>query len=286
MERRIDAGMVTAASAGDFNDDGYGDLVTAGEFEPIRIFSGSADGLGDPVVLPNTAGWYYSLTSVDLDGDGDLDLLAGNAGLNLPYSAGPGKPLTLLADDYDGNGDLDPILTAFNDGVAFPLAPRNTLTRQLPGLKRQIQNFATYGRWTIADLPPLTGRGIRLEATEMRTLFLRNDGAGNFTIIPLPAAAQTAPVRDAVSVTLADGRPALLVVQNDYAIEPLGGPYDGGKGFLLTVGANGELEVQTSYPNIRKDARSVIGLRDGRGGFSYFVGINNGKIRVPTLPPL
>ena len=279
VEREIEAGMVTAAAGADLNNDGYADLVTAGDYEPIRIFFGGADGLGEPIALPNTSGWYYSLTATDLDGDGDTDLLAGNLGPNSPYAAGPQQPVRLLADDFDGNGTTDPILTAFNGGTPYPVVPRNTLTRQLPGLKRRIPNFTAYGNWTAADLPQVKD-GLTLSAVEFRSLYLKNDGAGNFTVHPLPARAQLAPIQDALPFTLPDGRPALLAVMNDYGFEPLGGRLDAGRGVVITTGDEGLPQVLDFDAGLNADARSVVRLRRKDGGFAAVVGVNRGPARV------
>ena len=284
-------GPVSAAVFADFDGDRQPDVITAGDYHPLKFFRNNADGSyageevpgseyifylapGKPLTQP---GWFYSLTPCDLDRDGDLDLVAGNVGLNSPFRVSPERPLVLRADDYDGNGTIDPVVTAWNGDRAYPVFPRNTLTRQLPAWKKWLTTYAAYGAWTEDDLPPMSDKGIRREATEFRSLYLENDGAAHFTVRPLPALAQTAPLRDAAPITLADGRPALLCVQNDYAWEPLGGPLDAGTGFVLTLDAAGDLEVLPDYVSVRGDARSVVGLKNGEETV-YYVGINNGAV--------
>lgn len=77
--------MVTDAVTGDFNEDGTIDIIVVGEYTPIQVILGKGAGFDGVQPLPNTEGWYYSLTKIDLDDDGDLDLVAGNVGLNTPY---------------------------------------------------------------------------------------------------------------------------------------------------------------------------------------------------------
>ncbi|MEL7162582.1 MAG: hypothetical protein AAFN92_17630, partial [Bacteroidota bacterium] len=201
-----------------------------------------------------------------------------NVGLNTPYRVSPEYPLVVRQDDFDGNGRLDPITLAYHDDRLHPVHPRNTLTRQLPGWKRMLNTFAAYGQWTADNLPAMSKDGKELRATEFRSLYLENDGAGNFTVRPLPATAQTAPLQDAVEIMLDDGRLGLLCVQNDYAVEPLGGRLDAGTGFVLTLDDAGKLEVLDDYVSVLGDARSVVRLRTAAGGVMILVGINDGPL--------
>ncbi len=275
----LDLGMVTGAVWEDLNGDGQSDLVVVGEYSAPVVSLNEGGRLVRQPSDDNLTGWWYSLTPNDLDGDGDTDLLAGNLGMNSYYQATVRQPLTVRADDYDRNGALDPIVTAYNGEVAYPVHPRNTLGRQLPGLKRQIPDYASYGRWTERDLPPVTEQGVKLEAREFRSAWLENDGTGTFTVHFLPLAAQTAPVQAAVRYYLADGRAALLVVQNDYALEVHGGRLDAGTGFALTLDASGAPEVLPHYWSVRADARSVVVMGD-----TIVVGVNGGTLKAYRDP--
>ncbi|PPK85080.1 VCBS repeat protein [Neolewinella xylanilytica] len=273
VAEQVDAGMVTGAVWEDLDGDGRPDLATVGEYSSLRIFYNRPDGWVAQPVDPDLSGWWYSLTPNDLDGDGDTDLLAGNLGLNSLYSASPSQPLTVHADDYDGNGAIDPIVTAYLDGKNHPVHPRNTLARQLPSLKRQFPDYATYGTWTEQQMPALSEKGVRLEVREFRSAWFENRGDGTFQVHFLPPSGQTAPIRDAIATTLADGRPALLAVQNDYAIEVLNGRLDAGTGLAITLGAVGEPEVLPDYWSVRGDARSVVRWND-----LFLVGFNDGRV--------
>ena len=275
VENEIDAGMVTGAAWADLNGDANPDLATIGEYGSLQVFWNGAEGWTAAPTDPNLTGWWYCLIANDLDGDGDVDLLAGNVGLNSLYSASPEQPLTVLADDYDGNGAIDPIVTAFLEGKNHPVHPRNTLGRQLPSLKRQFPDYATYGKWTDAEMPALSEKGLRLDAREFRSVWFENDGAGSFVPHFLPPEAQTAPIRDAAPTTLPDGRQALLVIQNDYATEVLGGRLDAGTGFALTMSSDGEPEILSDYWSVRGDARSLVRWKD-----YWLVGVNSGRVQA------
>lgn len=276
-------GMVTDAVFADLSGDGLPELALVGEYLGLLLYD-NKDGelrIRSDNHQAALTGWWYCLTAGDLDGDGDLDLLGGNAGTNNPYAPKSGRPLVLLADDYDGNEALDPVATVYDDGARRPVHPRNTLTRQLPAWKKLIPDFATYGRWTVDDLPVMGKEGIRLEAGEFRSVYFENDGAGGFAAHPLPNSAQTAPLRDAITNQLPDGRTAFLCVQNDYATEVLGGWMDAGTGFALALDTAGEVEVLTDFWSVSNDARSLVKWKD-----RIIIGVNGEKVAIrPAVPP-
>ena len=271
----LNLGMVTGAVWEDLDGNGRPDLAVVGEYTDLVVLLNEGGRLVRQPSEDELTGWWYSLTPNDLDGDGDTDLLAGNLGLNSYYQATVVKPLTVRADDYDRNGALDPIVTAYNGEAAYPVHPRNTLGRQLPGLKRQIPDYASYGGWTERDLPPVTEQGVRLVAREFRSVWFENDGVGGFTAHFLPLAGQTAPLQAAAPYELADGRNALLVVQNDYALEVHGGRLDAGTGFALVLDANGFPEMLPHYWSVRVDARSIVVLGD-----TVVVGVNSAAVQT------
>jgi hypothetical protein len=124
-------------------------------------------------------------------------------------------------------------------------------------------------------MPDLGEEGFVLEAAELRSAYLENDGSGNFTVHFLPNTGQTAPIRDALSITTAVGQSGFLVVQNDYATEVLGGRLDAGTGFLLTIDESGMPVVDSDYWSVRGDARSLVRLND-----YIVVGTNDAALRM------
>ncbi len=45
----------------------------------------------------------------DMDNDGDMDIIAGNLGLNRQFRASKKEPLSICYGDFDGNGSIDPL---------------------------------------------------------------------------------------------------------------------------------------------------------------------------------
>ncbi|MXX70203.1 MAG: hypothetical protein F4Y74_14745 [Gemmatimonadales bacterium] len=130
--------QTSGAYAGDLNGDGWSDLVLPNEQSvDLRIFlNDGAGGYGDFEVVPVPDGVDPRANEgADLDGDGDIDLVVGNAGGSLAavfFGDGAGG-LTHVQNlevgqgvrgvcliDFENDGDADLVATAFDDNhVAF-----------------------------------------------------------------------------------------------------------------------------------------------------------------------
>lgn len=101
-------GMVTGAQWADLDQDGDPDLALALDWGAVTIFKNDKGNLTDISAAAGSAGfkgWWRSLHAVDVDGDGDLDLVAGNTGINTKYkSPSDKKPAMIYYGDMDGSG--------------------------------------------------------------------------------------------------------------------------------------------------------------------------------------
>ncbi|MCA8968116.1 MAG: VCBS repeat-containing protein, partial [Planctomycetes bacterium] len=85
-----DVGMVSGACWTDVDDDGDPDLVLAAQWQPLRVLRNDAGALVDATAafgLAGLHGQWNGVIAADLDGDGDMDLVATNLGLNTKYKA-------------------------------------------------------------------------------------------------------------------------------------------------------------------------------------------------------
>ncbi len=191
----LEGGNITDAVMADISGDGKADLVLAGEFMPIRVFSLENGRFMEihPGGLSQTHGWWQSLQTADLDEDGDLDLIAGNLGLNHPFRVKPSAPAEwYLVPLPDGTKRI--LVSQFERDKTYPFLNKNELDEYLPGLTQLIPDHASYARTTTAQLlGPLLNQSTVYRIFEWRNAWFENLGNGNLVMHPLPDAAQLTP---------------------------------------------------------------------------------------------
>ncbi|MFN2567300.1 MAG: VCBS repeat-containing protein [Gemmatimonadaceae bacterium] len=232
-------GMITDAVWVDFSGDGRVDLVTVGEWMPIRFYRSDGGRLRDvtrDTRLPPLHGWWYSLATGDFDVDGRPDLVAGNLGLNYTYTTSSASKFGVYAADFTGNRTTDVVLTQEVDGTEYPVAGLAPLGRAIYSLGLR---FPTYGSFAHASIRELFGpaqlqQALRYQADTFASIYLRNDGGGTFSSSALPNLAQIAPIKAIVAHDVdGDGHLDLIVAGNIYDAEPNTPRADAGNGLWL-----------------------------------------------------
>jgi hypothetical protein len=239
-------GMVTAAVWADLDGDGRPDLVLAIEWGPIKVFHNTGAGFvdyTDRLGLSGVTGWWSALAVADVNGDGRLDLIAGNAGLNTKYTATPEAPAVLYAGDLDGSGRSAILEAGYDaDGRLYPLRGRSTLASSFPWLRQKFPTFADFSRAPVDKIfsPERLRDAARLTATELASGIFLQQTDGTFKFSPLPRAAQLAPINGFVVADLeGDGMPDIYCVGNFFGPEPMTGRFDGGVSLLLRGDGHG-----------------------------------------------
>ena len=134
-----DAGMMTDAIWADMDADGKKDLVTVSEWGRPNIYKSTGRRLSrQSTSLDSLYGWWNTIEAADLDNDGDIDLIMGNQGSNVPYKASSEHPMKMWINDYDNNGTLEQIVTRNYNGKDYPLHQKKELTAQIRPLKNKV----------------------------------------------------------------------------------------------------------------------------------------------------
>jgi hypothetical protein len=286
-------GMVTDAVWIDLNKDGRPDLVVVGEWMPVKVFlnkGGRLEDASDKYIKFPSTGWWNTIQAADLDGDGDLDLVLGNQGLNNQFKASEKEPMTLYYKDFDGNGSIDPIFCYFIDGVSYPAASRDDLTGEIPSLKKKFIEYHQYADATIKDLfsPDELKDAGPLKAEILNSVWLENRGDSGFLKRDLPQEAQYGPVYAIAATDIAGtGKKDLVLAGGNQWTRIRFGRYRAGHGTLLLNDGKGNFRYipqPQSGLNLRDDIRSVLELGSvGAGPKRLLFGANNSGVKIYTL---
>ena len=290
-------GMVCDALFTDFDGDGQIDLIVVGEWMSVTFFKndhGKFRNVTATSGLGKMNGWWNSIVGGDFRHTGRTDYIIGNLGRNSLYQASDSFPVYETAGDFDGNGKYIGIPSLFlpdQNGVKkeFPAESRDDLSRQMNSLKRRFPNYKSFAVATMDDvlLPAQRKSALRLQANMLQSCFLRNDGGGKFTAIPLPLPAQESIINGMVVDDFdGDGNPDVLINGNDFGTEIGIGRYDAFNGLLLKGdGAGGftPLSILQSGIFIPGNGRALVKLRDPKGSYRVAASQNKNVLKLYRL---
>ena len=266
-------GLVSGAVFSDLDGDGDPDLVLACEWGPLKVFRNERGRFStwdwkltganverstlnvQRSQLSELTGLWNSVTAADFDGDGRMDLAAGNWGRNTRQEGHRAQPLELWFGDANGDGVTE-VVEAYHDATLKKVVPERQMdfvARGMPVVRTRFASHMQYGRAALAEILGDQAGGMkRLTASWLESGVLLNRG-DHFELHALPVEAQMAPVFGVVAQDFdGDGRVDLFLAQNFFGLQPDVPRLDAGRGLLL--------------------------LGDGRGGFKPVRGQASGLL--------
>ncbi|MDE2980256.1 MAG: VCBS repeat-containing protein [Gemmatimonadota bacterium] len=241
---------VTDALWADLDGNGTPDLLVAGEWMPPTLLLNDGARFRDTTVeagLAGLTGWWQTLSSADFDGDGDLDIVAGNVGLNYPYSPSAEGPFELYVGDFDGDGQKERVPAYHEGDRLYPWFGRDRMASMLPWVPRIYPTLDAFARATLPEIlgPERMAAADRLEVRTLATTYLENTGGGRFDPRALPRTAQLSAVTGAVPADFdGDGAIDLVLAGNIHAFEHSVPGLDAGVGLFLRGDGAGGFDVE------------------------------------------
>jgi hypothetical protein len=282
-----EAGMITDAKWVDIDGDGKKDLVTVSDWGTPLVLKNSGRRLSKwNCTLDSLNGWWKVIEAADLDKDGDLDLVFGNSGLNIPYVATKDHPMKLWVNDFDENGTIEPIMTSYQNGGDYPIHMRKELTAQIPSLKKQNLKATDYSKRTIQQLfkPEVVANSLLRTATISESIIAINEGGGKFSIAKLPSRVQWSCVCGISCTDInRDGNMDLIMGGNNFDLKPQFSRQDASYGHVLL--GDGKLGFDWINYNesgifVRDEIRHLKSFSDKNGKRYLFAAINGRQPKV------
>jgi hypothetical protein len=218
-------------------------------------------------------------------------------GLNTFYKASPTYPARIYANDYNNDGGYDAITSLYLPDVKnklqeFPAFGRDDMIKQMIAFKARFTNYDKYARALLSDV--LTKeeieKSLRLDAKNLASCYLKNDGNGHFIVQQLPVESQFSSIFGMIAEDVdGDSNLDIIINGNDYSTEISTGRYDAFSGLILKGDGKGNFQVmqpgQSGY-YVPGDGKSLVQIKTGADKIMIVASENQGPLRFfeSTIP--
>jgi hypothetical protein len=279
------AGMVTSAQWKDLNNDGKPDLLVAVEWEPVKIWF-NQDGNFELKEVSTDNGWWNFVHAIDVNNDGNMDIIAGNNGLNSRFKPTDEEPVRMYVNDFDDNGQIEQILTYYLQGKETVFANHADITKQMPQLKKKYLYANDYAK---ADLKSLLGE-VKIEESKVfvvntfENVWFENDGNMNFTKHNLPEKFQFSTINAGADLSNTENKGFnMLLAGNFYDNTIEMGKYDADYGNILGFSNTGSMVLKSvDGLSIKGQVRKMAHIEINEENF-IIISKNDGYIQVLSI---
>lgn len=230
-------GMVTDALFSDYDNDNDLDLIVVGEWMIPTVFVNNGNSFDSKNLTEQVSkGWWYSISSADLNKDGLPDYFIGNLGENNKFKARIDKPLHVYASDFDNSGNIDIVLAKGGKTKLLPVRGKECSSEQMPFIN---DKFPDYKSFSEADLISIyteekLENAFHLTVDDFKSALLLNSGQGKFSKVELPSVVQYGPTISSLLIDVnGDGFLDIIGAGNIFETEPETPSYDASKGYVL-----------------------------------------------------
>jgi hypothetical protein len=271
------AGMVCSAAFADLDGDGWPDLVVAGEWMPVKVFMNKKGKFTQQQndEMNKLTGWWQRIVLTDVDGDGKVDIIAGNYGLNSKLKPTGENPVKLFLSDLDKNGTVDPIITYSIDQKDYTFLGKGDIEKQVPLIKKKFLYFHDFAGKTVNQIFGDSLDNKPLMVNSFTSGIFYNKGNGNFQFKALPSSAQVAPLFG--FAPFSGGRKGILAGGNFSGVLPYEGRYDADYGDVLLLDKGNNVKFISPVSSgflLRGEVRDIKAIKTVKGVI-YAVAYNN-----------
>jgi hypothetical protein len=283
--------MVTAALWTDVDGDGWVDLLVTLEWGQVRYFhnkEGTAfeDWTERAGFASAGSGWWSAIAAADFNGDGRMDYVVGNVGLNTQYHASAERPALLFSGDFNGDGTTQLVEAYYEGDKLYPWRTRKDLGASIPSVLKKFPRNDYYARATLGEIlgEEKLAAARRFAAAEFRSGVFLSQPDGTHRFEALPHLAQISPIQGLVAGDFdGDGHADIYAVQNSYSPIPSVGRFDGGLSQMLRGDGSGRLSPVPASESgliVPGDAKALAVIDLDHDGWPDFLVTRNNDTTV------
>jgi enediyne biosynthesis protein E4 len=276
-------GKITDAVWIDINNDSQKDLLIASEWDVPKIYINNKGKLTLQKIPENLYGFWQSITTFDMDEDGDLDIVLGNWGENNKFQQFLEKPIIMYYGDLDANGKQEALISYAIGNQYFPMNSKSELASQMNFINKK---FVTHKDFAMQSMEKIFSKEVldKAQQRKIHTLtsgYLENNNGKFDTFVKLPIAFQLAPINSFSEITIQDKK-YLLISGNSEKTSNYQGNYNSLKGIIATSKNDYKFVNQFGITPFKKQINetSFIKMKDKN---VLLVLANNDSVKTYTL---
>ncbi|MEM7551215.1 MAG: VCBS repeat-containing protein [Bacteroidota bacterium] len=242
-------GLVKDARWEDLNGDNYEELIVASQWAPLKIFHNEQGTLKlldlNLAGLAESFGWWNTIETGDFDNDGDIDLVAGNLGLNSKLKTSKDQPVRMYVSDFDKNDRIDQIITYYVDNQEILYAEKDDLTKAMESFNKEYLKYSDFANASLNEIVDRTSlkESEAFYVNDFQSYYIENKGDFSFELKSLPTEVQWSPIMAFKKCDINnDGNLDLIVGGNFFNVNLQRGRYDASYGNLLIGDGKGNFK--------------------------------------------